>query len=66
MVKKEPMIGGSGISQVEGVVLKKLKTISLWYRVTLGKLIGGITTIGQGSKLLERTKIEKIFNRKWN
>ncbi|MFL0196940.1 ClC family H(+)/Cl(-) exchange transporter [Clostridium sp. WILCCON 0269] len=49
MIKKEPMISGSGIPQVEGVILKKLEMT--WYRVILGKLIGGITAIGLGFSL---------------
>lgn len=49
MAKKEPMIGGSGIPQVEGVISKKLEM--KWYRIILGKLIGGITAIGLGLSL---------------
>lgn len=49
MTKKEPMLGGSGIPQVEGVISKKLEM--KWYRIILGKLIGGITAIGLGLSL---------------
>jgi len=49
MVKHEPMISGSGIPQVEGVLLRKLDMT--WWRVILGKFIGGILTIGSGLSL---------------
>jgi len=49
MVKHEPMISGSGIPQVEGVLLRKLDMI--WWRVILGKFIGGILSIGSGLSL---------------
>ncbi|QGU94864.1 H(+)/Cl(-) exchange transporter ClcA [Clostridium bovifaecis] len=49
MVKKEPMISGSGIPQVEGVLLRKLKMN--WLRVIIGKFIGGVLAIGGGLSL---------------
>lgn len=49
LVKKEPMISGSGIPQVEGVLLRKLEM--KWWRVIIGKFIGGILTIGSGLSL---------------
>lgn len=49
MVKHEPMISGSGIPQVEGVLLRKLDMT--WWKVILGKFIGGILSIGSGLSL---------------
>lgn len=49
MVKREPMISGSGIPQVEGVLLRKLDMT--WWRVILGKFFGGILSIGSGLSL---------------
>jgi H+/Cl- antiporter ClcA len=49
MVKHEPMISGSGIPQVEGVLLRKLDMT--WWRVIIGKFIGGILSIGSGLSL---------------
>lgn len=46
MVKYEPMISGSGIPQVEGVLLRKLDMT--WWKVLSGKFIGGLLTIGAG------------------
>lgn len=46
MVKKEPMISGSGIPQVEGVLLRKLDMD--WRKVIPGKFIGGVLAIGAG------------------
>lgn len=46
MVKYEPMISGSGIPQVEGVLLRKLDM--QWWKVILGKFSGGVLTIGAG------------------
>lgn len=48
-VKHEPMISGSGIPQVEGVLLRKLDMI--WWKVILGKFFGGILSIGSGLSL---------------
>lgn len=45
-VKKEPMISGSGIPQVEGVLLRKLEMN--WWKVISGKFVGGVLTIGAG------------------
>jgi len=52
MIKHEPMISGTGIPQVEGVLLTKLDMI--WWRVLIGKFIGGILTIGAGLSLGEK------------
>ena len=49
MVKHEPMIGGSGIPQVKGVLLRKLDMA--WWKVIPNKFIGGILTIGSGLSL---------------
>lgn len=49
MVKKEPMISGSGIPQVEGVLLRKLHMN--WLSVVLRKFIGGVISIGAGLSL---------------
>jgi len=49
LVKKEPMISGSGIPQVEGILLQKLQMN--WWKVILGKFFGGIICIGAGLSL---------------
>ncbi|WP_298836333.1 ClC family H(+)/Cl(-) exchange transporter [Clostridium sp.] len=49
MVKHEPMISGSGIPQVEGVLLRKLHMN--WWKVIIGKFFGGVLTIGSGLSL---------------
>jgi H+/Cl- antiporter ClcA len=49
MVKKEPMISGSGIPQVEGVLAKKLNMN--WLSVIFYKFIGGVISIGAGLSL---------------
>ncbi|WP_291633845.1 H(+)/Cl(-) exchange transporter ClcA [Clostridium sp.] len=49
MVKHQPMISGSGIPQVEGVLLRKLDMS--WWRVLLGKFFGGVLSIGSGLSL---------------
>ncbi|OLN33090.1 H(+)/Cl(-) exchange transporter ClcA [Desulfosporosinus metallidurans] len=46
MVNYEPMISGSGIPQVEGVLLRKLNM--QWWKVIIGKFIGGVLAIGAG------------------
>lgn len=46
LVKHEPLISGSGIPQVEGVLLRKLDMT--WWKVIIGKLVGGVLTIGAG------------------
>lgn len=46
LVKKEPMISGSGIPQVEGILLKKLKVN--WLKVLIYKFIGGTISLGAG------------------
>lgn len=45
-VKKEPMIGGSGIPQVAGKLSRQLDFS--WFSVLIHKLMGGILTIGSG------------------
>jgi len=49
IVKKEPMISGSGIPQVEGMIIGYIKVN--WLRVLLLKLIGTILAIGAGLSL---------------
>ncbi|NSB14292.1 H+/Cl- antiporter ClcA [Clostridium beijerinckii] len=49
IVKYEPMIGGNGIPQVEGVLLRKLDMT--WWKVILGKSLGGVIFIGSGLSL---------------
>lgn len=49
MVKKDPMISGSGIPQVEGVLLRKLDMN--WWKVIIGKFVGGVLAIGAGLSL---------------
>ncbi len=48
-VKYEPMISGSGIPQVEGVLLRKLNMT--WWKVIIGKFVGGVLSIGLGLSL---------------
>lgn len=49
MVKKEPMISGSGIPQVEGILTRNLK--QNWFMVLLYKFIGGLICLGAGLSL---------------
>ncbi|HZK71428.1 MAG TPA: ClC family H(+)/Cl(-) exchange transporter [Clostridia bacterium] len=49
MVKHDPMISGSGIPQVEGVLLRKLEMT--WWKVIIGKFVGGFLSIGSGLSL---------------
>lgn len=49
IVKKEPMVSGSGIPQVEGVLLRRLSMN--WWRVIIGKFVGGVLAIGAGLSL---------------
>lgn len=49
IVEKEPMTSGSGIPQVEGVLLRKLKMN--WWKVVVVKFIGGVLSIGAGLSL---------------
>lgn len=49
MVKNQPMISGSGIPQVEGVLLREIDMT--WWKVILGKFIGGVLSIGSGLSL---------------
>ncbi|GAA0115796.1 H(+)/Cl(-) exchange transporter ClcA [Clostridium senegalense] len=46
LVKKEPMISGSGIPQVEGFLVRKLNIN--WLRVLINKFIGGVICLGVG------------------
>jgi H+/Cl- antiporter ClcA len=49
IIKKEPMVKGSGIPQVEGVLLRQLEVN--WLRVIVGKFIGGFLSLGAGLSL---------------
>jgi H+/Cl- antiporter ClcA len=49
IIKIEPMVRGSGIPQVEGVLQRKLSMS--WWRVILGKIVGGVLAIGSGLSL---------------
>ena len=49
MVKKEPMISGSGIPQVEGILTRNLK--QNWFNVLVYKFIGGLICLGTGLSL---------------
>lgn len=49
LVKKEPMISGSGIPQVEGEMSGHLD--QKWWRVMLGKFVGGVLCIFGGLSL---------------
>ena len=49
MVKHDPIISGSGIPQVEGVLLRKIDMT--WWKTILGKFFGGILAIGSGLSL---------------
>lgn len=49
LIKNEPLISGSGIPQVEGVLLKKLKFN--WLPLIIKKFIGGVICIGAGLSL---------------
>lgn len=49
LLKREPMISGSGIPQVEGVLSGKLEM--KWYKIIINKFIGGVLSIGSGLSL---------------
>lgn len=49
LVKREPMISGSGIPQVEGVLLRYFDMN--WWKILLGKFVGGVISIGAGLSL---------------
>ncbi len=49
MVKTEPLISGSGIPQVEGVLLGKMRF--KWFRVLILKFLGGLICLGSGMSL---------------
>ena len=49
ITKYEPMVSGSGIPQVEGVLLGKLKMT--WWKVIICKFTGGVLAIGSGLSL---------------
>lgn len=49
LLKAEPMIGGSGIPQVEGVLLRYFNMN--WWKTLLGKFIGGVISICAGLSL---------------
>ena len=48
-VKIDPMITGSGIPQVEGILLRKLK--QKWYSVLVLKFVSGLVCLGTGLSL---------------
>lgn len=49
LIKREPLISGSGIPQVEGVLLRKIKMN--WLSLIIKKFIGGVISIGAGLSL---------------
>lgn len=49
LIKKEPLICGSGIPQVEGLLLRKIDMN--WLSVIINKFIGGVISIGAGLSL---------------
>lgn len=49
LITNEPMISGSGIPQVEGILLRKLNMN--WLPVVIKKFIGGVISIGAGLSL---------------
>jgi H+/Cl- antiporter ClcA len=49
IIKKEPMSKGSGIPQVEGVLLRQLKMS--WWKIIISKFIGGFLALGAGLSL---------------
>jgi len=49
IIKHEPMVSGSGIPQVKGVLLRQLDMN--WWKVIIGKFIGGVLSIGAGLSL---------------
>lgn len=49
IVKKEPMVSGGGIPQVEGVILRKLDMN--WWSVLISKFFGTLLAIGSGLSL---------------
>lgn len=49
ITKLVPMASGSGIPQVEGVLLRKLKMN--WWKVIIAKFFGGVLAIGSGLSL---------------
>ncbi|MGI5998481.1 MAG: ClC family H(+)/Cl(-) exchange transporter [Lutispora sp.] len=49
LLKKEPLISGSGIPQVEGALQGKLGMN--WLRIIINKVLGGIISIGAGLSL---------------
>ena len=46
LVRKEPMISGSGIPQVEGILMRKINI--KWIRVLIYKFIGGTISLSAG------------------
>lgn len=49
LVKSEPMISGSGIPQVEGLLLRRFNMN--WWKTIIYKFVGGIISIGAGLSL---------------
>lgn len=55
-VKREPLIGGSGIPQVAGKLSGKLDFS--WTSILMHKLMGGILTIGSGLTFGRKEQLE--------
>lgn len=49
IIKKEPLTGGSGIPQIKGVLLRRIKMN--WVGIVVWKFIGGVLAIGAGLSL---------------
>ncbi len=49
LIKNEPLISGSGIPQVEGMLIGKIK--ANWLSIIIKKFIGGVICIGAGLSL---------------
>lgn len=49
IIEKNPMASGSGIPQVEGILIRRLNMN--WWKVIIGKFVGGILCIGAGLSL---------------
>ena len=49
LIQKEPLISGSGIPQVEALLLRKINMN--WFKIIIKKIIGGVISIGVGLSL---------------
>lgn len=49
IIRKEPLVSGSGIPQVKGQLASRLKV--KWLNIIIGKFLGGILAIGAGLSL---------------